>query len=185
MAILIFTPLFLIPSCISFAVVFDGFLIIRMFLKSWQQQFVQAAPAPRPFNPDDFLSTLGTSGPQLTSGIKGDWVGLYRRFFRSPNFSGWFNARYREVSQKLQALQLEALSDAVSETSPRMPCGMCHFIVIAVLAQSQCLLSTDPEKVGFIPLILLFPAVYFVLSCLLLPNTKSKSFLKFFIINTF
>ncbi|KAJ9584820.1 hypothetical protein L9F63_020841 [Diploptera punctata] len=72
----------------------------------------KAAPAPRPFNPDDFLSTLGTSGPQLTSGIKGDWVGLYRRFFRSPNFSGWFNARYREVSQKLQALQLEALSDA-------------------------------------------------------------------------
>lgn len=74
----------------------------------------QAAPAPRPFNPDDFLSTLETSGPQLTSGIKGDWVGLYRRFFRSSNFSGWFNARYREVSQKLQALQLEALSDAVS-----------------------------------------------------------------------
>ncbi|XP_023722839.1 protein DENND6A isoform X3 [Cryptotermes secundus] len=72
----------------------------------------KAAPAPHPFNPDDFLSTLGTSGPQLTSGIKGDWVGLYRRFFRSPNFSGWFNARYREVSQKLQALQLEALSDA-------------------------------------------------------------------------
>jgi hypothetical protein len=90
---------------------------------------------------------LGTSGPQLTSGIKGDWVGLYRRFFRSPNFSGWFNARYREVSQKLQALQLEALSDAVSETSPRMQCGMCHFIAIAVLAQSQSLLSTDPEMV--------------------------------------
>ncbi|KAF4532616.1 hypothetical protein B566_EDAN011529 [Ephemera danica] len=72
----------------------------------------KAAPTPRPFNPDDFLATLGVSGPQLTSGIKGDWVGLYRRFFRSSNFSGWFNARYREVSQKLQALQLEALSDA-------------------------------------------------------------------------
>nr|CAD7463343.1 unnamed protein product [Timema tahoe] len=72
----------------------------------------KAAPTPRPFNPDDFVATLGTSGPQLTTGIKGDWVGLYRRFFRSPNFSGWFNARYREVSQKLQALQLEALSDA-------------------------------------------------------------------------
>ncbi|XP_066995986.2 protein DENND6A [Anabrus simplex] len=72
----------------------------------------KAAPTPRPFNPDDFLATLETSGPQLTSGIKGDWVGLYKRFFRSPNFSGWFNARYRELSQKLQALQLEALSDA-------------------------------------------------------------------------
>jgi len=93
----------------------------------------QAAPAPRPFNPDDFLSTLETSGPQLTSGIKGDWVGLYRRFFRSSNFSGWFNARYREVSQKLQALQLEALSDAVSETSSTVQCGVCHFKVIAVV----------------------------------------------------
>ncbi|KAG8225110.1 hypothetical protein J437_LFUL004031 [Ladona fulva] len=74
----------------------------------------KAAPTPRPFNPDDFIATLGTSGPQLTSGTKGDWVGLYRRFFRSANFSGWFNTRYREVSQKLQILQLEALSDAVS-----------------------------------------------------------------------
>ncbi|XP_046405292.1 protein DENND6B [Ischnura elegans] len=72
----------------------------------------KAAPTPRPFNPDDFIATLGTSGPQLTSGTKGDWVGLYRRFFRSANFSGWFNTRYREVSQKLQVLQLEALSDA-------------------------------------------------------------------------
>jgi hypothetical protein len=76
---------------------------------------------------------LETSGPQLTSGIKGDWVGLYRRFFRSSNFSGWFNARYREVSQKLQALQLEALSDAVSETSSTVQHGVCHFVVIAVV----------------------------------------------------
>lgn len=72
----------------------------------------KAAPTPWPFNPDDFIATLETSGPQLTTGIKGDWVGLYRRFFRSPNFSGWYNARYKGMSQKLQILQLEALSDA-------------------------------------------------------------------------
>ncbi|KAE8740694.1 hypothetical protein FOCC_FOCC013785 [Frankliniella occidentalis] len=72
----------------------------------------KAPPSIRPFNPDDFFATLSTAGPQLTSGIKGDWAGLYKRFFRSPNFSGWFNARYREVTQKLQSLQLEALSDA-------------------------------------------------------------------------
>ncbi|KAK6619936.1 hypothetical protein RUM44_006336 [Polyplax serrata] len=72
----------------------------------------KAAPVPRPFNPDDFLSTLGTLGPQLTCGVKGDWPGLYRRFFRSPNFSGWYNARYQHLSKKLHALQLEALSDA-------------------------------------------------------------------------
>ncbi|XP_059488518.1 protein DENND6A isoform X2 [Neocloeon triangulifer] len=72
----------------------------------------KAAPIPKPFNPDDFIATLETSGPQLTTGIKGDWVGLYRKFFRSCNFSAWYNARYREVSQKLQTLQLQALSDA-------------------------------------------------------------------------
>ncbi|XP_039298437.1 protein DENND6A [Nilaparvata lugens] len=72
----------------------------------------KAAPSPWPFNPDDFIASLETSGPQLTSGIKGDWIGLYRRFFRSPNFSGWFNARYKGMSHKLQILQLEALSDA-------------------------------------------------------------------------
>lgn len=72
----------------------------------------KAAPTPKPFNQEDFLATLATSGPQLTSIIKGDWVGLYRRFFRSTNFNGWYNARFREVNKKLQALQLQALSDA-------------------------------------------------------------------------
>ncbi|GJQ68117.1 hypothetical protein Trydic_g10709 [Trypoxylus dichotomus] len=72
----------------------------------------KAAPAPLPFNPDDFFATLENAGPQLTCGIKGDWVGLYKRFFKSPNFNGWFNMRYTELALKLQALQLEALSDA-------------------------------------------------------------------------
>lgn len=74
----------------------------------------QAAPPPLPFNPDNFFATLESTGPQLTSGIKGDWVGLYRKFFRSPNFNGWFDMRYTELALKLQALQLEALSDAVN-----------------------------------------------------------------------
>lgn len=72
----------------------------------------KAAPPPLPFNPENFFSTLESTGPQLTSGIKGDWVGLYKKFFRSPNFNGWFDMRYTELALKLQALQLEALSDA-------------------------------------------------------------------------
>ena len=40
----------------------------------------QAAPSLRPFNPGEFLSTLVAQGPQLTSGVKGDWEGLYRRY---------------------------------------------------------------------------------------------------------
>ncbi|KAF5284781.1 hypothetical protein FQA39_LY04506 [Lamprigera yunnana] len=72
----------------------------------------KAAPLPLPFNPENFFATLDTTGPQLTSGIKGDWVGLYKKFFHSPNFNGWFDMRYKELALKLQALQLEALSDA-------------------------------------------------------------------------
>ncbi|XP_022236766.1 protein DENND6A-like, partial [Limulus polyphemus] len=34
------------------------------------------------------------------------------RFFRCVNFAGWYNARYSEVTQKLQALHIEAISDA-------------------------------------------------------------------------
>uniref|UniRef100_T1IWF4 UDENN domain-containing protein n=1 Tax=Strigamia maritima TaxID=126957 RepID=T1IWF4_STRMM len=72
----------------------------------------KAAPNLRPFNPDDFVKSLDVSGPQLTTGVKGDWVGLYRKFFRSATFSCWYNMRYRDVTKKLQALHLEALSDA-------------------------------------------------------------------------
>lgn len=87
---------------------------------------LQAIPSLRPFNPDDFLATLELYGPQLTSGIRGDWEGLYRRFFRSVNFSVWFNARYQEVSDKLSALHLQALCDAVSNGSHVSPKRFNH-----------------------------------------------------------
>lgn len=74
---------------------------------------LQSAPLPRPFNPEEFLATLESSGPQLTTGIKGDWSGLYKKFFRSINFSEWYNMRYREAAEKLQALHLEIMSDSV------------------------------------------------------------------------
>ena len=38
----------------------------------------KSAPAMLPFNQDDFFKLLHISGPQLTSGIKGDWSSLYR-----------------------------------------------------------------------------------------------------------
>lgn len=70
----------------------------------------KAAPKPWPFNPDNFLASLEYAGPQLTCGIKGDWKGLYKQFFRSPNFNGWYNVRYKGMMMKLQVLQIEALS---------------------------------------------------------------------------
>lgn len=74
----------------------------------------RAAPAPNHFKPDRFLATLEQSGPHLTSPLKGDWCGLYKRFFRSPNFRDWYESRYKELTQTLQHLQMQALSNAVS-----------------------------------------------------------------------
>ena len=75
----------------------------------------RAVPKVKSFNADEFLASLDSCGPQLTSTLKGDWEGLYKRFFKSPNFVGWYNQRHREVSAKLQLLHLEALAEAKIE----------------------------------------------------------------------
>ncbi|XP_040089507.1 protein DENND6B isoform X5 [Oryx dammah] len=72
-------------------------------------------PQIRPFCQDDFLHSLERSGPQLTCVLKGDWLGLYRRFFKSPHFDGWYRQRHREMTQKLEALHLEAICEASIE----------------------------------------------------------------------
>ncbi|KAI6079934.1 protein DENND6B [Aythya fuligula] len=69
-------------------------------------------PQIRPFRQDDFMKTLEHAGPQLTCVLKGDWLGLYRRFFKSPNFDGWYRQRHKEMTQKLEALHLEAICEA-------------------------------------------------------------------------
>lgn len=69
-------------------------------------------PQIRPFSQDEFMATLDHSGPQLTSMLKGDWMGLYRKFFRSPNFDGWYRLRHKEMTQKLECLHLEVICDA-------------------------------------------------------------------------
>lgn len=69
-------------------------------------------PSLREFDADEFIKTLEQAGPNLTSGVKGDWEGLYRRFFRSNNFEGWLYHRQYEVNQKLQVLHMEALCQA-------------------------------------------------------------------------
>lgn len=38
----------------------------------------------------------------------------HRRFFRSPNFDGWYRQRHKEMTHQLEALHLEAISEAVS-----------------------------------------------------------------------
>jgi len=69
-------------------------------------------PRLKKFDVEEFLKTVEYSGPQLTSGLKGDWLGLYRKFFSSDNFIVWLESRTREVNQKLQSLHIEALCKA-------------------------------------------------------------------------
>ncbi|KAM7115419.1 protein DENND6B isoform 2-T2 [Molossus nigricans] len=73
-------------------------------------------PQIRPFRQDDFLCSLEQAGPQLTCTLKGDWLGLYRRFFKSPHFDGWYRQRRKEMAHKLEALHLEAICEANIET---------------------------------------------------------------------
>ncbi|XP_061474284.1 protein DENND6A isoform X2 [Rhineura floridana] len=69
----------------------------------------KSPPQLKPFNQEEFMKTLEKAGPQLTSRLKGDWIGLYRHFLKSYNFDGWFRTRRKEMTQKLEALHLEAL----------------------------------------------------------------------------
>ncbi|KAG8432007.1 hypothetical protein GDO86_020330 [Hymenochirus boettgeri] len=69
----------------------------------------KSPPQLKPFSLEEFMKTLEKAGPQLTSRLKGDWIGLYRHFLRTPNFDGWFKIRRKEMTQKLEALHLEAL----------------------------------------------------------------------------
>lgn len=94
----------------SFMIPLERYMASLMPLQKDISAF-RAAPAPNPFKQDCFLAKLEQSGPQLTSPLKGDWSGLYKRFFRSRNFLDWYELRYRELTQTLQHLQMQALSN--------------------------------------------------------------------------
>ncbi|XP_057306926.1 protein DENND6A-like [Hydractinia symbiolongicarpus] len=64
------------------------------------------------FNTEEFMQTLSTYGPQLTSKMRGNWQLLYRKFFKSPNFEAWFYKKTEEVNYKLDVLHIEALCQA-------------------------------------------------------------------------
>ncbi|XP_036093682.1 protein DENND6B isoform X14 [Rousettus aegyptiacus] len=92
-----------------------GLMPLQESITPWKVG-VQTPPQMRPFHQDDFLRGLQRAGPQLTCVPKGDWLGLYRRFFKSPHFDGWYRQRRREMAHKLEALHLEAVCEADIKT---------------------------------------------------------------------
>ncbi|XP_017467882.1 PREDICTED: protein DENND6A isoform X3 [Rhagoletis zephyria] len=95
----------------SFMIPLERYIASLMPLQKDISPF-KSAPNANTFKLEDFLATIEQSGPHLTSPLKGDWKGLYRRFFNSANFRGWYDTRHRELQLTLQDLQLQALSVA-------------------------------------------------------------------------
>lgn len=81
-----------------------GLMPLQRSVTAWR-----TVPALRRFNAEEFLAGVDKSGPRLTCGVKGNWAGLYRRFFASPNFAAWHAQRQAEVGAKLIDLRVELL----------------------------------------------------------------------------
>ncbi|XP_060968098.1 uncharacterized protein LOC115709840 isoform X2 [Cannabis sativa] len=64
--------------------------------------FLDPPPLP-PFNADEFLATLSGRGPGkfLSKRMRYNWLDLYRRFLKGPNFMPWFQ-RKRVVAEQEQ-----------------------------------------------------------------------------------
>lgn len=101
----------------------------------------RAPPIPNPFNPEDFFATLQQAGPHLTTGIKGDWIGLYRNFFKTPNFSAWFHERHSNLTNKLHALQLEALAESDLK---KWSIGKKEVEIVDMVLKLREVLKSDP-----------------------------------------
>jgi len=67
----------------------------------------KGAPVLGNFHTEDFIKSLDSS--LMSTAVKGDWCGLYRRFCASRNFQGWYNQKRREANDKLQQLHTQAL----------------------------------------------------------------------------
>ncbi|KAF7851907.1 hypothetical protein BT93_L1622 [Corymbia citriodora subsp. variegata] len=81
--------------------------------------FVDPPPLP-PFSTDEFLGNLSARGPGkfLMKRMKSNWLDLYRRFLRGPNFLPWFQRRRAVAEQEQQRLWRQA----------RMKTDIQHFV---------------------------------------------------------
>ena len=71
----------------------------------------KSVPKLKVFDADEFMRNLKQASPELAPSLKGDWAGLYRRFFDSLNFKYWYQQKQIEAEKKLELLQLQFLCD--------------------------------------------------------------------------
>jgi hypothetical protein len=73
----------------------------------------KSVPKLKEFDSDEFLKNLKQAAPELAPKLKGDWMGLYRRFFDSLNFNFWLEQKKAEAEKKLELLQIQLLCEYV------------------------------------------------------------------------
>jgi len=72
----------------------------------------KSVPKLKEFDVEEFMKNLKQAGPDLMpKNIKGDWLGLYKKFFDSVNFKNWYEQKQFEAETKLEQLQLQLLCD--------------------------------------------------------------------------
>ncbi|CAL1390868.1 unnamed protein product [Linum trigynum] len=71
--------------------------------------FVDPPPLPQ-FNVDEFLASLSArgAGKFLSKRMRSNWLDLYRRFLKGPNFMPWFERRRAVAEQEQHRLWREA-----------------------------------------------------------------------------
>ncbi|KRZ53090.1 Protein DENND6B [Trichinella nativa] len=70
------------------------------------------APRLREFDKEEFLKFVENADLPSRTGIKGDWINLYRLFCDTKTFTYWLKQRQTEVNTRLRMLHLEALAGA-------------------------------------------------------------------------
>jgi hypothetical protein len=94
----------------SFIIPLERYFASLLPLRKYYQVNRQP-PVIREFDKEEFLKTVDQYGPQLTSGLKGDWKELYKQFLSTPNFALWLTNRRQEGNAKIYSLYLEIIAN--------------------------------------------------------------------------
>jgi len=94
----------------SFIIPLERYFVSLLPLRRYYQAN-HKPPRIKEFDNEEFLKTLDQYGPQLTSGLKGDWKELYKHFLSTPNFRLWLSNRQQEANAKIYSLHIETIAN--------------------------------------------------------------------------
>ncbi|UJR28440.1 hypothetical protein I4U23_009680 [Adineta vaga] len=94
----------------SFIIPLERYFVSLLPLRKYYQPN-RKPPTIKNFDNEEFLKTLDQYGPQLTSGLKGDWKDLYKHFITTPNFRLWLSDRQQEGNAKIFSLYIETIAN--------------------------------------------------------------------------